>query len=389
MKRYYCKKTLNMIDLNSYSSEDIEIGLKLLNDPSLIHSKKYSIWLNNHQNWILYDELRMCKESGLLLSPLQQPDIDKQWKKINFNHTKKLEIYRILGVASIVVLIGIIGYFFSPSNDINLYNSNELTQITTLTLIDDTGEIIDLKTKEIVTNNEFSKINNTSYQGLRYTKDTSSKVDTIKYHTIYIPDHEKFLLILSDGSQIFLNGNTEFKYPIVFTDKERYVELKGEAYFDIKSDSTRPFKVKTKHFTTKVLGTEFNIRSYTDDTSSVTLVKGAVLVTANQNKQQVILQPSENASFTNEKFMVKSVNVATYTAWKDGYLYFDNCSLSEIIARLAHKYNLSIKYNNHSSGTIRLNFWANDKEDLEEIIERLSVVTNGRVSLTQDHIIIN
>ena len=90
---------------------------------------------------------------------------------------------------------------------------------------------------------------------------------------------------LPDGSKVWLNAGSSLKYPTQFNDKQRVVSLQGEAYFEVESDKEHPFIVKTKQLTVEATGTAFNVNAYAPDhVAAVTLVKGKVAVTLDQNK---------------------------------------------------------------------------------------------------------
>ena len=162
---------------------------------------------------------------------------------------------------------------------------------------------------------------------LDYTNLARNSVPVVKKmlqtHSIVIPRGETFKLILCDGTEVWLNANSKLVYPTAFIEKERTVFLEGEAYFKVTKD-TKPFIVKTDYLQTKVLGTEFNVKSYTAEDSHVTLISGKVQVRSHENTRFVDLEPGKDAILlSNGQFEVKEVNSEAYTYWKDGYFYFD------------------------------------------------------------------
>ena len=74
-----------------------------------------------------------------------------------------------------------------------------------------------------------------------------------------------------------MNSDSHLKYPVMFAGGKREVILSGEAYFDVVKDKSAPFIVRTESGNIEVLGTEFNIKCYSDETALVTtLVNGKV-----------------------------------------------------------------------------------------------------------------
>ncbi|MFR5660398.1 MAG: FecR family protein, partial [Butyricimonas faecihominis] len=111
---------------------------------------------------------------------------------------------------------------------------------------------------------------------------TQETVDTAEVmNTVQTLTGMEYMLTLSDGTRVFLNAETKLKFPTKFRKEERVVVLEGEAYFEVRKDATHPFIVKANDVDVKVLGTSFNLRSYSDENSiATTLVSGKVAVYA-------------------------------------------------------------------------------------------------------------
>jgi hypothetical protein len=152
--------------------------------------------------------------------------------------------------------------------------------------------------------------------------------------------------ILPDQTIVWLNGNSSIKYPLQFAKEARSVEMTGEVYFEVTHHAGFPLRVKTGGETIEDIGTSFNIRSFTNDSvSTATLVEGSVRVTC--NGQQVTLsagQQSVAVSGNNELRIVKNANLAEALAWKNGFFYFQNSGLTEVMQKLAEWYQVSVVY---------------------------------------------
>lgn len=162
-------------------------------------------------------------------------------------------------------------------------------------------------------------------------------------HTLQVPHGGEFQLCLSDGTQVYVNSESELKYPAVFTGDERKISLRGEAYFRV-AKSARPFIVEVNGMEVQVFGTEFNIRAYPDEQNyQTTLTKGKVEV--RKEGQKVFLQPGEQAVLTGGKDLLKhKVDVSKYTAWIDGNVAFEDERLEDIMTKLAKWYNIEVFY---------------------------------------------
>lgn len=88
-----------------------------------------------------------------------------------------------------------------------------------------------------------------------------------------IPRGGEYVLVLSDGTTVYLNAESELMYPVKFRGNDRRVFLKGEAYFDVKRDTSKPFIVEANSLDVRVLGTEFGVRAYQDETCIRTTLK--------------------------------------------------------------------------------------------------------------------
>lgn len=168
------------------------------------------------------------------------------------------------------------------------------------------------------------------------------------------------LLKLPDGSRIWLNEGSEISYPEKFKEDERVVELKGEAFFDIARDTTRPFKIKSGEFTTTVLGTSFNIKAYDDKTPKVSVVSGKVRVEKINPHQvddhiegengkadkKVELTKGEATIYQEEQQDFEKVSFTDQEeiAWKKSLLDIDEKSLKEVIHELKKVYQVDILY---------------------------------------------
>lgn len=162
-----------------------------------------------------------------------------------------------------------------------------------------------------------------------------------EFHTLSVPRAGEYILMLSDGSRVWLNSETQLKYPVTFEENKREVYLTGEAYFEIVQDPARPFTVITPQTRTTVLGTSFNVMAYQGEAQTeITLVTGAVAVKA--GKQNCRITPGQQVAVDNESLNIahKQVNTMFYTSWKDGLFDFDNMTLSELCVKLSRWYDV-------------------------------------------------
>lgn len=177
-----------------------------------------------------------------------------------------------------------------------------------------TNNNFELETKHTIIKDEESS-------GLKYEITDSFATreldEDMEFNTLVVSRGGEYILTLSDGTKVWLNSETELKYPVRFMSNTREVHVKGEAYFEVKKDSLHPFIVHTPHTNTKVLGTSFNVSAYEDEElTAITLVQGKVEV-YNQS-EKCILEPGWQAVSNNisEKLKKQQVNITSYVSWK-------------------------------------------------------------------------
>jgi ferric-dicitrate binding protein FerR (iron transport regulator) len=196
-------------------------------------------------------------------------------------------------------------------------------------------------------------------------------------------------VVLPDGSKVFLNAASSLTYPISFVAlRERRVELKGEAYFEVAKDKNHPFIVKTQNQEIKVLGTHFNINSYADEPlTKTTLVEGSVLVKASGIQQ--ILKPGSQAINGYDGLRIVEANMDEVLAWKNGYFMFDSESIESVMRKISRWYNIDVAFKGNVSkdkfgGTVSR--FANVSQVLRKLEYTNKVhfiIEEGRITVTK------
>jgi ferric-dicitrate binding protein FerR (iron transport regulator) len=212
------------------------------------------------------------------------------------------------------------------------------------------GQIIELGKKDTILNTKNKNVKIKINSGkIEYKKKNKNKLNK-EIHIIKIPKGGEYFLILSDGTKVWVNSETEIKFPSVFTGKKRRVCLKGEALFEVTKDNNRPFIVHANGMNVKVLGTKFNISAYPDDDFvHTTLVEGKVFVNERISglQQSAILKPSQQAFLSksgNNELIVQEVNTDMYTSWAEGKFIFKEETLENIFKKLSRWYNIEVFY---------------------------------------------
>lgn len=163
------------------------------------------------------------------------------------------------------------------------------------------------------------------------------------YNTLTTPRGGKFTLTLSDGTVVTLDAASSITYPVVFTGKERRVEITGQAYFDVVHNAAKPFHVSAKGQLIEDLGTAFNVNAYPDDPFiKVTLVEGLVDVSNEQEKASLVPGQQAMVKDGESKMRVKVVNVEETIAWKNGWFIFHHENLQNIMKQAGRWYDAEI-----------------------------------------------
>jgi len=171
---------------------------------------------------------------------------------------------------------------------------------------------------------------------------------TDKQNILETPLGGQYRVNLSDGTQVWINAGTTLKFPSHFSGANRKVELQGEAYFEVSKDSSHPFLVKSGLQEVKVLGTHFNINSYSNEPFiTTTLLEGSIQL--DNGLTQKIIAPGEQASLNSNTFKVREVEPAMAIDWKNGEFRFKNENLKSILRKLSRWYDVDFIMKNTTS----------------------------------------
>ena len=187
-----------------------------------------------------------------------------------------------------------------------------------------------------------------------------------------------YQLVLSDGTRVWLNAESEIDYPIEFLGDKREVFLKGEAYFEVAPDPEKPFIVKTTSMQTRVLGTSFNINAYENEPNVyTTLLTGKVEVMLNKrgNASPVVLKPAMQLKLDKESgdFSVEKVRVEEITAWRYGVFMFAEDDIEVVTRMLSRWYDVKFVFDGERKGPHTFSGRMSKDDKLNEILEMLTL----------------
>lgn len=193
---------------------------------------------------------------------------------------------------------------------------------------------------------------------------------------------EKAEVTLPDGSRVWINSGSRLTYDSRFNRKRRDLQLTGEAYFEVVPNSRKPFVVQTADLEVEALGTSFSVTDYDDESFATSvLLEGKVHVRAGE--QERFLTDNHRATLykASHTLATDAVRAADFMVWKDGYLYFENCSFDEIARRLSRMFNVEIRF--HSEKLKTLHFTGTlGNSSIRNVLDILSLTSPMRYEMS-------
>lgn len=338
-------------------------------------------WLEEEDNLAYFNKL---VEVNHFLHESQDFDYKKSLAAVHQRiRQRQNKIYRraVLKYAAVLVLLLGVGYLtltvFQQNKD--TVNSQEITNIhdnaietgsDKAILVLGDGTEVSLSEEE-----QFSDENVESDSDKVVYKDAKTDRSDLVYNYLKVPRGGQFSLKLSDGTQVWLNSESELKYPVQFkSGMVREVELLyGEAYFDVSPSSEHDgdrFQVKTRNnMEAEVLGTEFNIKAYPEEEDIyTTLVNGEVVL--KKESEEAVLKPYQQAvlGVDDTAFTVKTLTSLNEVLWKDGIFSFKDKPLKEMMQVLSRWYDMDVEFENKASENLEFSGVFTKDQSIEEIM---------------------
>lgn len=191
--------------------------------------------------------------------------------------------------------------------------------------------------------------------------------------TIEVPAGQRTHIVLPDGTGVWLNAETRLSYPADFSVKNRKVELMGEGYFEVSSDAKNPFIVKTSLMSVTVLGTKFNVKSYDNEDSFVSLLEGIVEIVTSDEKSRVRLEPNDHAtiSLAGGILLSKRLAIESVQTWTTGDFNYLNTPLKDIAKDLQRRFHVKIQIENKELADKIFTYSAEEFTTLDQILRHL------------------
>jgi len=386
------------------TTEDEEIDLlisKNLNGSATPEEiEKLSVWVRNFDNETYFEQYKKIWHVAQ-----DVPADDRQIKQslLSFlKYTRARErrhnirtrlVYAVSSAAAIVFLFGIYSLFIPNNNSTVSFSELKYNSDSIRVELSD-GSIINPLRKSSVSIQENSleemSLDPANHREISYMAQKighPQKSEILKYNSVTIPSGERFAIVLSDGTKVYLNSNSYIRYPVSFGKESRSVTLMGRAYFDV-TKSDIPFIVNTPDMRIEVLGTSFDVESNKNaENSSVILVEGSVKVFA--DGQSKIISPDEKYSINrlDRGVSVSSVDSRTMTLWKDGILVLSELTFDSMLDNLRSWYGVEIINNSSVSKTEKF-YGKFDRENIEEAMKTIALSAKVRYRIDNGILIV-
>ncbi len=205
-------------------------------------------------------------------------------------------------------------------------------------------------------------------------------------HRFHNADTVAMHVAMPDGTDVWLSPGTTLSYDDTFRIDGRNVELDGEAYFDVTHDAGQPFVVTAPAFRVRVLGTVFNVRSFSGDpVAEATLAEGSVALQHAGGRNLICLHPGQQAVYDTdaEQLEVNEVPVGDLLLIRYGVVTLDDVTLPEIVARIERTYGVSLRIGAQQIPGERYNFSFQKDASVEDVVELLQFVSGCRFEIIQ------
>ena len=373
-----------MIDYQHYKNVIELISKEVCGELNAEETSKLSSWIKEQpENELLYNQIRNSENFRVRNSNFQEIDILAGWERLNDKierSSKIVKIRKVLGwAAAILIPIMVVGGFSIYFQSRELVE-NKVVQVheilpgkprAILVLDDGKSVMLDSLDQLAITEKDGTMIERGA-QSLNYSKNSGKAIAENIYNTVKIPLGGEYNLVLADGTHVFLNAESQLRYPVHFAGNTREIELSGEAYFEVTKDAKKPFIVKLAGMSVEVLGTSFNLNAYAN-TGKIftTLVNGSVKLNIPGSSETKLLKPEEQAAFDvkSGQTEIRKVDVNLYTGWKDGRLNFYDSRLEDIMITLTRWYSADVVYRDSSVKNLRFSGSLDRYGDINQILD--------------------
>jgi len=371
---------LNDEDLSADALTLLRENDELYNDVMLMNDVQSVL---RQQNSSIDVETRLKKFKQLHNNAIEYPlnsnadNVKKQDEKHEKPKTSRL---RPVAIALIAAAACALLFIFLPNKK---PTSSQNSDIFTADAVPSGISLTNEKGQKVELNAQTAQNTSITLDDFRRVLSDDTEVERV---TLSVPYGKSTDITLPDGSVVYMHPGSHLVFPTSFGDGDRVVMLTGEAYFKVAKDAEHPFIVMTETMQTTVLGTEFNVNTAT---GAVTLINGSVRLQRRDNAESTLLKPGQQAVLTSTgKFSLANVDTEPYEFWRDGYFYFENSSLREIMEDIGRNFNMSVEFRDSDALQYRMRFIAERNKGVDAAIDMMNRMKKVSVTVSGNKIFV-
>lgn len=352
--------------------------------------------------WLAADESHIAQYKQLQRTHLRfqwgmqassiEPDYVRFRQKLNKNGKRLRSFYRMIAAAAVILLTTGIGLRLAFTGKNENTPPPPIASVISpgkpyAILHTAAGETIRVEKLSLqMTETDGTRIIIDPEKGMAYHP-AQTEEEVALYNRLEVPRGGEFEVQLADGTRVWLNAESELRYPTRFSGNLREVYLQGEAYFDV-SHQEAPFVVHCYQTAIRVLGTEFNVNARISGAPETVLVEGVVSIS--REGTEVLLKPNDRATINQNtgEFVVEQVEVLPYIAWKDGHFVFVDESLETIMDKLSRWYDLEVEYQTEALRSIRLSGNLERYHDVNQLFVSFERISEARFRVEENRVIV-
>lgn len=193
-------------------------------------------------------------------------------------------------------------------------------------------------------------------------------------------------ILLTDGSEVILNQNSEITYAKSFNKKDRNLKLKGEAFFKVTKNKKRPFIINTGTLTTLVVGTEFNIKE-NNDFVHVTVTKGKVKVFNEKDTLHITKNEQAAYNIVSQSLNENKVSAMLFSLWQKNKIVLNNITLMDLSIVVKELYDIPFLFKDNESEKMLMSTTFEKNEPIKDIIDRINLINEVKLTLNKENMI--
>lgn len=360
---------------------------------SMEEQQVLNTWLAVSENNSLYK--RLTNKELLLKKRFEYDEynVEKAWQAMDKRISPRINFKRWISYAAAVLVPLVLFYTVYQLSHIPEVNDSHLSETIQpgekkAVLILSDGQQVELSaadtTLQMIGSGTSIAIDSL---GAVY-QDSNSVFANKRYNTVKTARGMEYNLTLADGTKVWINSESSLRYPENFAGNTREVYATGEVFLEVAKNEEKPFFVHFNNKKVEVLGTAFNVRTYTNEkVDIVTLVEGSIALST--GTQKVLMKPDKQAIVdAQNQLQLLDVDASLYAAWKEGRFVYKNTPLDRIVTDLARWYDCQIFYQNPDMKNERFSLNTNRQEDINQILEALALTQTVQFKVKGKNIVI-